>query len=133
MLLNVIQLVIVGQFYYWTQSAAVSPSSSLRPMGLYALIISWLLIAFNASRSGSDKLHRMILRLAVTVALAFALLWYTGIGFWERPRGTWDDLVIPLRFFGVGLLVVLADRYARAPLHNIRRLVARARQEQGTG
>jgi hypothetical protein len=128
MLVNVMQLVLVGQFYYWTQSAAVSPSSSLRAVGLYALIISWLLIAFDASRSGSDLLHRKILRLAVTVALGFALLWYTGIGFWERPRGTWDDLVIPLRFFGVGLLVVLAEHYASEPLKSIRRVVARARQ-----
>jgi len=128
MLLNVMQLVIVGQFYYWTQSAAVSPSSPLRPVGLYVLIISWLLIALNGSRSGSDLLHRKILRLAATVALGCALLWYTGIGFWERPRGTSDDLVIPLRFFGVGLLVVLADRYARGPLKSIRGVVARVRQ-----
>ena len=70
MLVNVMQLVIVGQFYYWTQSAAVSPSSPLRPVGLYVLIISWLLIAFSGSRAGSDLLHRKILRLALTVALA---------------------------------------------------------------
>ena len=128
MLVNVMQLVIVGQFYYWTQSAAVSPSSVLRPLGLYILIISWLLIAFDASRSGSDELHRKILRLAVTVALAFALLWYTGIGFCERPKSTVDDLVIPLSFFCVGLLVVLAHHYARRPMESVRRVVARVRQ-----
>ena len=129
MLVNVMQLVIVGQFYYWTQSAAVGSSSLLRPVGLYVLIISWVLIAFNASRSGSDLLHRIILTLVLTVALAFALLWYTGIGFWERPRGSLDDLVIPLRFFGGGLLVVLVDRYARGPLKSIRGVVARVRQD----
>ena len=133
MILNVMQLLIVGQFYFWTQSAAVSPSSPLRPVGLYVLIISWLLITYSASRSGSDLLHRKILRLVLTVALGFALLWYTGIGFWERPRGTWDDLVIPLRFLGVGLLVLLAGHYARAPLDSIRRIVARARREPAEG
>jgi hypothetical protein len=71
----------------------------------------------------------MVLRLVLTVALAFALLRYTGIGLWERPRGTLDDLVIPLRFFGVGLLVVLADRYARGRLKSVQRVVARARQD----
>ena len=129
MLLNVMQLLIVGQFYYWTQSPAVSPSSPLRPVGLYALIISWLLITYSASRSGSDLLHRKILRLVLTVALGFALLWYTGIGYWERPRGTLDDLVIPLRFFAVGLVVILANHYARRPLESIQRVVARVRQD----
>jgi hypothetical protein len=80
---------------------------------MYALVVCWVLIALMDSRSMSGQIYRVFLRLAVTVAVVSAILWITGIAFWHRSTGTPRTLLIPLGFFLVGVLVVLADRYAR--------------------